>query len=70
MDLLKAPLKRRFYREELTKTSAPKPDNYFYIEKILKERKRKGKKEFYVKYLYYPLKFCQWVPEENLIGTG
>ena len=34
--------------------------------KILKERKIKGKKEYFVKYLYYPKKFCQWVPEENL----
>ena len=54
IELLKAPLKLRFYEKELTKSPAPKPDNYFNVEKILKERKIKGKKEYFVKYLYYP----------------
>ena len=66
-DLLKVPLKRRFYRQELTKAPAPKDTDYFQVEKILKERKVKGKKEYFVKFLYYPSKFCIWIPEGNLI---
>ncbi|MBM3938221.1 MAG: chromo domain-containing protein [Sphingomonadales bacterium] len=69
-DLLKVPLKRRFYREELTKTEAPKDSDYFQVEKILKERQIKGKKEYFIKFLYYPSKFSLWIPEENLIKNG
>lgn len=65
-DLQNVALNRRFYREELTKSPAPKESDYFFVEKILKRRKRRGKTEYYVKYLYYPKKFCQWIPEENL----
>lgn len=69
-DLQKTKLKRRFYREELTKSPPPTKSDYFFVEKILKERQIKGKKEYFVKYLYYPMKFCQWVPEHNLVRSN
>lgn len=68
-DLQKVPLKRKFYREELIKSPPPKSSDYFFVEKILKERKVKGKKQYLVKFLYYPHKFNQWLPEENVISN-
>jgi hypothetical protein len=64
-DLMQEKLPNFFYAEQLTKTE--KPDNkFFLIEKILKEKVVKGKKLFYVKFLYYPDKFNLWVPESDI----
>ncbi len=57
-----------YYREQLT--VAEKPDfskNYFEIEKIIGEKKCRGKKFYLVKFLYYPDKFNEFVPEENMM---
>ena len=67
IDLLKDPLPGHYYKEQLT--LAPKPDyknDFFAIEKVIKTMKRKKKKYYFVKYLYYPSKFNQFIPEENL----
>ena len=67
IDLMKDPYPGHYYKEQLTK--APKPDfkkDFFFVEKVLSEKKIKGKKYFLVKYLYYPSKYNQFVPEENL----
>ena len=56
-----------FYQEQLTK--APTPDlqkDFFFVEKILGQKKVNGKTYFLVKFLYYPSKFNQFVPEENI----
>jgi AAA+ superfamily predicted ATPase len=65
-DLLKDPVPGFFYREQLVKSPAPNEDSdFFFVEKVLK-KKRMNKKIYYlVKYLYYPDKFNQWIPEEN-----
>lgn len=55
-----------FYREQLT--PAPTPEyqkDFFLVEKILGQKILKGKKFFLVKFLYYPSKFNQYVPESN-----
>jgi hypothetical protein len=71
IDLLKDPLPGHYYKEQLT--LAPKPDyknDFFAIEKVIKTMKKKKKKYYLVKYLYYPSKFNQFIPEENLkIGS-
>ena len=57
-----------YYKEQLVKTE--KPDykkNFFEVEKILSSKIVRGKKYFLVKFLYYPSKFNEYVPEENLI---
>jgi hypothetical protein len=67
IDLLKDSVDGYYYREQLT--LAPKPDykkDFFAIEKVLKTVTRKKKKFYLVKYLYYPSKFNQYIPEENL----
>jgi hypothetical protein len=68
VDLLKDPVEGFYYREQLT--LAPKPDyknDFFAVEKVIKTITRNKKKIFLVKYLYYPSKFNQFIPEENMI---
>jgi len=57
VDLQKSPVKGKFYAQELTKSLPPREVDYFFIERVLKTRKIKGKKEYFVKFLYYPNKF-------------
>ena len=53
---------KRFYPEEI---QIVKPDLY-RIEKVLKERIHKGKKQLLVKYLNYSDKFNSWINQEDL----
>jgi hypothetical protein len=67
IDLMKDKVPGHFYRQQLTR--APKPDykkDFFFVEKILSEKTLKGQKYFLVKFLYYPSKFNQYVPSNNL----
>lgn len=65
-DLMDEPILGSFYGFELTK--ATKPEIY-KIEKVLKQRTRKGKKEELVRYKGYPAKFDQWIPVTNYATT-
>lgn len=51
-----------FYPSELLRVIVPE-DKTYKIEKILRTRKRKGKKEFFVKFKGYPKKFNAWVSD-------
>ena len=42
-------------------------DPIFQAEKILRERNRKGKKEYKIKWHNYPISESTWEPEENII---
>ena len=53
-----------FYTEELQKT---KLKNFWLIEKVLKKRTRKGKKELYVKFIGMNKKYNRWIDEEDVI---
>lgn len=53
-----------FYERELVKV---KPPETWKVEKVLKTRKSKGRKESLVKWLHFPSKFNEWVPTENVI---
>ena len=72
VDLMKDKVQGHYYFEQLTK--APEPNyqtDFFLVEKILGEKIVRGKKYFLVKFLYYPSKFNQYLPEENLkSGNG
>lgn len=62
IDLLKDPLSGHYYREQLTK--APNINykkNFFEIEKVISTKYFNKKKYFYVKFLYYPPKFNDYV---------
>jgi hypothetical protein len=58
-----------YYSSQLTK--APNPNNkkhFFEVEKILKKKTINKKLFYYVKFLYYPPKFNEYVPAENVIS--
>ena len=63
VDYDQMPIEGTFYQSELQRLS--KRDE-FKVEKILKRRRRKGISEVYVKWLGYPKKFNQWVPETDV----
>ena len=65
LDLLKDEVPGQFYREQLTKSPAPKLSDYFFVEKILGQKKIKGVQHYLVKYLFYPNKFNQYIPKTN-----
>ena len=64
-DLLKDDVPGQYYRQQLTKSPAPKDSDYFLVEKILGEKKIKGVQHYLVKYLFYPNKFNQYIPKTN-----
>jgi chromobox protein 5 len=41
----------------------------YKVETILEHRKRKGQKEYFVKWKGWPNSYNQWEPEENLAGA-
>lgn len=53
---------KRFYPEELQKVFVKE----YRVEKIIKERTKNGKKEYFIKWLGYPDSFNTWEPEENI----
>ena len=67
---MKDKVEGHFYKEQLTKAPAPNyKKDFFFVEKILTHKKIAGKKYFLVKFLYYPNKFNEYVPAENLKGN-
>ncbi|RWS18111.1 uncharacterized protein B4U80_00885 [Leptotrombidium deliense] len=60
-------IKGTFYEAEVQKVSEPKS---FRLENILERRKRKGKIEYFVKWLGYPEKFNQWIPSTDIVNTA
>jgi hypothetical protein len=60
-DLNEQTLKGKFYEEELQRIL--KEDDVYKIEKILKSRKRNGKKEYFVKWRGYDDSFNSWTTD-------
>ena len=50
-----------FYEEELQKVR--KTDDLYRVERVIRQRKRNGKTEYFVKWLGYPSKFNSWVTD-------
>lgn len=44
----------------------PDDDQLYVVDEILRERTRKGKKEYFVSWRNYPPKFNSWIPAENM----
>ena len=64
---MKDPVAGKFYEKQLLR--APTPDyqkDFFFVEKILHTKTVKSHKYALVKFLYYPSKFNQYVPIENI----
>ena len=56
-----------FMKKNLQKIT--KTDEIYYVEKILKERVVRGKKEAYIKWLGYPDKYNSWEPVSNFVRS-
>ena len=66
---MKDKIEGHFYKEQLTKAPIPNyKKDFFFVEKIISQKKMHGQKYFLVKFLYYPNKFNEYVPAENLKG--
>jgi len=55
---MKDPVPGFYYEAQLTKAPAPSSEDFFLVEKVLKQKIVKGKKYFFVKYLFFPPKVC------------
>jgi AAA+ superfamily predicted ATPase len=56
-----------YYEKQLTRAPTPNfKHDFFSVEKVLGQKTVKNKKYFLVKFLFYPSKFNQYIPEENL----
>lgn len=53
-----------FYEKELQKVSEPKS---YTVERVIKTRRHRGKKQYFVKWLGYPDSFNQWVDESDMM---
>ena len=67
-DYHEKPIKRLFYSSELQYIDKDK-DALFYIQKILKTRKRNGNKEHYVKFIGWNNSYNQWILGNDIIDT-
>jgi transposase InsO family protein len=66
VDQNQEPVKVNFYREELQRIHADLKERLFQIEKILRYRTVKGKRQALVKWRGYPDSFNSWEPVENI----
>jgi hypothetical protein len=57
-------LEGSFYEQELTTVKYP---DVLLVEKVLKSKMVKGKKQLFVKWLGYDDKFNSWVPESDIM---
>lgn len=62
------PVPGSYYKQQLKTAPKPTDATYWTVEKVLKRRTVRGKEEVLVKFLFYPPKFNQWLPAENVIG--
>ena len=53
---------KRYYPEQIQKIN----ENLYRIEKIIKSRKYRGKKQHYVKWLNYADEYNSWVDDADL----
>lgn len=58
-------IKGSFYEKELQKTNFT-DDSVFYIEKIVKRRKKRGVEEGLVKWHLWPMKYNSWLPMSQI----
>ncbi len=65
-DLRNKRIPGNFYRQELRRSYEPREET-FRIEKIVGNRRRKGKEEVLVKYLHYPSKFNKWILKSSIV---
>jgi hypothetical protein len=65
-DLRNSPLKGSFYEQQLQKAEAPSTETEYQIEKVIKSRRRRGRREYFIKWAGYDNEYNSWEPEENI----
>ena len=60
-------VKGSFYDKELQRVD--KKDEVYKVETILRTRRKRGFKEYFVKWRGYPEKFNSWVKETEITNT-
>jgi hypothetical protein len=58
-----------FYQDELQKIEVDE-DTIYRIEKVIRRRNRRGRREVLVKWYGWPDKFNSWIPEADLQNYG
>jgi hypothetical protein len=64
-DYAKDPIQGTYYAPELQKVNK-NLDEIWRIDKVIKKRKRAGKKELFVSWMGWPKKFNSWILESDL----
>ena len=59
-DYFAEPISGSFYGSELSRVNI-NADSLFNIERVVRERGRGKNKEYFVKWLYWPEKFNEWI---------
>ena len=65
-DLLEEPIDGYFYEEELQRVRKNADTAVFRVEKIIRNRKRQGQNEIFVKWMGWPSKFNSWVKQADV----
>ncbi|GFY62252.1 uncharacterized transposon-derived protein F54H12.3 [Trichonephila inaurata madagascariensis] len=60
-DLKGETLKSRFYESELQRVSKSSPDTFTSVEKVLRTKRKRDNKEFFVKWRGFDNRFNSWV---------
>lgn len=66
-DLMDDPYHGYYYEKQLTRCPAPDfKRDFFSVEKVISKKVINKKKFYLVKFLFYPSKFNQYIPESNM----
>ena len=68
-DLQGDKIKGHFYNSELLAIDKD-ADNLWFIEKVLKQRRRGGKLQYFVKWDGFPKKFNSWIDSDSVIDKS
>ncbi|XP_033755026.1 uncharacterized protein LOC117337977 [Pecten maximus] len=69
IDFLNEPIMGNFYQAELQRVDKDET-TLWYIEEKLKERKRAGRTEWFVKFEGWPSKYNQWIAEKDITDVS
>ncbi|VDI34616.1 Hypothetical predicted protein [Mytilus galloprovincialis] len=56
----------KIFKHELQRVKK-EADALWFVEKVLKWRRRNGQREGYVKFQDWDKRFCQWIPERDIV---
>jgi hypothetical protein len=66
IDLMHEPIHGTYYEQEIQKARGPAADGLFKVERVLRYRRKNGKRQGLVLWLGYPEKFNTWVDVDKI----